>query len=90
MVGRELKPSYHTKKDVRKVLAKWIAKGWRLRDDGHGCKLYCPCENKCTTIPVGSTPRNPSQAAKRIDYMAARCPKPADSPQRSLTGIDRD
>lgn len=90
MVGREMKPSDHTKKDVRKVLEKLVALGWKIYGDGHWGKLYCPCENGCTTIPVDCTPKSPTQHAKRLGYAAARCPKPVDSPQRSLTGMDRD
>jgi hypothetical protein len=89
MVGRELNPSNHPKKDIRKVLEKLVAERWTIHADGHWGKLYCPCENRCTTIPVPSTPKNPSRDAKRIRYAAGRCPKPADSPQRSLTGRDR-
>ncbi|MGW2541405.1 hypothetical protein ACWC5I_11145 [Kitasatospora sp. NPDC001574] len=71
------------------MLKKLVADGWTLRHESHWGKLYCPCENRCTTIPVAGTPQNPSREAKRIRAAAARCPKPADSPQRSLTGMDR-
>lgn len=90
MVGRELGPSDHSKKDIRKVLEQLVGAGWTLRAAAHWGTLYCPCENRCTTIPVYSTPRSATQDAKRIRYAAGRCPKPADSPQRSLTGMDRD
>ena len=90
MVGRELSPSDHPKKDIRKILEKLVDQGWTIRAAAHWGDLYCPCENRCTKVPVSSTPRNATQDAKRIRYAAGRCPKPADSPQRSLAGMDRD
>ena len=89
MVGRELSPSDHSKKDIRKILEKLASKGWTIHAAAHWGTLYCPCANKCTTIPVGSSPENVTQDVKRIQRMASKCPKPADSPQRSLTGMDR-
>lgn len=89
MTGRLADPSEHTDKDVRKALRRWVDQGWALRHEGHGFRLYCPCENKCTTIPVPSTPRNSGNAARRLTSAAQQCPKDADDPRRSLTGMDR-
>jgi hypothetical protein len=90
MVGRELKPSEHTKKDVRRVLEKWVARGWTLRKDGHWGKLYCPCKAKCTAIPISGSPENQGSHARRVDRLASRCPLPPEAPHRSLTGRPRD
>lgn len=89
MVGREVLPSEHPKKEVRQVLEKWADQGWKIHKDGHLGKLYCPCEARCTTIPVSGTPQNASSHARRIDRLAARCPLPDDSPLRTLTGKPR-
>lgn len=88
MAKRERKPSEHTKKDVRKALEALVVQGWKIYEDGHWGTHYCPCEARCTTIPVGGTPGNPTREAKRIRHAAGRCPKPEDSPQRSLAGRD--
>ncbi|GAA4234699.1 hypothetical protein GCM10022254_40190 [Actinomadura meridiana] len=90
MVGKEAKPSDHKNKNIREVLKKLCDLGWTLRREGHGYRLYCPCSTKCTTIPVGGTPANPSNAAMRITRAAQRCPKDPDDPRRSLTGMDRE
>ncbi|KOG65917.1 hypothetical protein ACH4GK_12400 [Streptomyces rimosus] len=89
MVGSEIRPCDHPKKDVRRVLEKWTARGWVLRKDGHWGRLYCPCEGRCTVIPVAGTPRSPTAHARVIDRLAARCPLPGEAPNRSLTGMPR-
>lgn len=83
MVGKELKSS-GLKKEVREAVDALLEKGWALHREGHKGRLYCPCSLGCTTIPVPSTPRDAGTAARRIREAAARCPKPEDSPQRSL------
>ncbi|GHF12379.1 hypothetical protein E5082_03515 [Streptomyces griseoluteus] len=90
MVGRDLKPSDHPKKDVRRVLEKWVGQGWMLRKEGHWGKLYCPCEAACTTIPISGSPQNEGAHARRVDRLASRCPLPPEAPNRSLTGRARD
>lgn len=90
MVGPPLRAGDHSKKEIRTALEKLEAEGWRIHKDGHWGKVYCPCDSHCTTIPVSSTPRNAGNEAKRIARLAARCPLPEDSPQRSLTGKERD
>lgn len=90
MVGAPLRAGDHSKKEVRKVLEELTADGWTIHADGHWGKLYCPCGTRCTTIPVSSTPKNASGHARRITRLAARCPLPEESPQRSLTGMQRD
>lgn len=90
VVGRELNPSDHTRKEVRRVLEKWVGRGWKIHKDGHWGKLYCPCEGRCTTIPVSGSPQNEGSHARRIDRLAARCPLPPDSAGRSLTGMPRE
>ncbi|GHA91686.1 hypothetical protein GCM10010392_17580 [Streptomyces clavifer] len=90
MVGRELKPSEHPKKDVRHVLEKWASQGWVVRKEGHWGKLYCPCEGLCTAIPIAGSPQNEGAHARKVDRLASRCPLPPDAPNRSLTGRARD
>lgn len=90
MVGKPLTAASIQYKDVRKVVEKLLAEGWTLRKEGHGARLYCPCEGGCTTIPVAGTPRNEGNLAKRITKMAQRCPLPPDGPNRSLTGLSRE
>ncbi|MEF3118425.1 hypothetical protein [Streptomyces chrestomyceticus] len=89
MVGSEIRPCDHPKKDVRRVLEKWTARGWTLRKDGHWGRLYCPCAGRCTVIPVAGTPRSATAHARVIDRLAARCPLPDDAANRSLTGMPR-
>ncbi|MFI0722774.1 hypothetical protein [Streptomyces sp. NPDC021224] len=83
MVGKDLKVS-SLRKEIREVVEELLAKGWSVHTEGHKGRLYCPCALGCTTIPVPGTPSNPGSAARRIRSAAARCPKPEDSPQRSL------
>lgn len=90
MVGVPLRASDHSKKEIRKVLEELTDAGWTIHADGHWGKLYCPCASRCTTIPVSSTPKNDVNHARRIARLAARCPLPEGSPQRSLTGNRRD
>ncbi|PLW65668.1 hypothetical protein C0036_26840 [Streptomyces sp. DJ] len=82
MVGRELSPADHSKKEVRVVLERLVAQGWSLRKAGHWGRLYCSCSDTCTEIAVGGTPENPSSAANRIARIARRCPLPQDDPRR--------
>lgn len=87
MVGKELTAKDIKDKDIRKAVEPLLKKGWTLHKEGHGTRLYCPCSGGgCTTIPIGSTPRSPTTKARQITNAAGRCPKPKDSPQRSLTG----
>ncbi|RBQ14060.1 hypothetical protein DP939_42545 [Spongiactinospora rosea] len=88
MAGKTADPSEHTDKDIRKTLRHWVSLGWSLRREGHGFRLYCPCQNMCTTIPVGSTPANPGRTIRWINNAAQQCPKDADDPRRALTGMD--
>lgn len=90
MVGRDLNPSDHPRKEVRRVLERWAERGWKLCKEGHWGKLYCPCGAACTTIPVSGSPRDDGAHARRIDRLASRCPLPPDAPNRSLTGRSRD
>lgn len=47
---------------------------FRLRKQGHGFYLYCPCGGRNLGVRVDHTPRNPTWAAKKIKYSVARCP----------------
>jgi hypothetical protein len=90
MTGADLSPSEHQDPEVQRVLRMLVEKKWTLRKEGHWGRLYCPCAGKCTTIPVGGTPRNAGQAARKIERLAARCPLDPDDPRRSLAGRPRD
>jgi hypothetical protein len=89
MTGKDLIPSEHQDAPVRRVLKKLVQRGWTLKKEGHWGRLYCPCDDHCTTIPVGGTPKNPDQAARTIDRLAARCPLPGGDPRRTPTGMKR-
>ncbi|MGX2997038.1 hypothetical protein JNUCC64_22710 [Streptomyces sp. JNUCC 64] len=82
MAGRELKPSDHSKKDVRRILEKWVGRGWTLQRGGHWGKLSCPCGAGCTVIPVAGSPRSEGHHARKIDRLASRCPSPPPEPPR--------
>ncbi|MFF7457370.1 hypothetical protein [Kitasatospora sp. NPDC008115] len=90
MVGKELGLRDIQSKEIRDAIAPLIADGWRIFKEGHKARLRCPCDNRCTTLPIPGTPRDAGNAAKRIKREASRCPLPADSPQRNLTGMNRD
>jgi hypothetical protein len=90
VVGKEMKLSEITEKEVRKAIAPLLRQGWRLLHEGHKARLQCPCNARCTTIPVGGSTRDEGNTAKRIKRESSRCPLPKDSPRRSLTGMDRD
>lgn len=90
MAGKEASPSDHKDKDIRKTLKRWCDRGWVLRREGHGFRLYCPCESRCTVINVGGTVSNPGRTARRIDRAAQLCPLDPDDPRRSVTGMDRE
>lgn len=91
MVGKSLDASAIAQKEIRAVVAPLLKDGWTLHKEGHGFRLYCPCDDGgCTTIPIGSTPANTGNAARRIRRMAQRCPLPPDDPNRSLTGRPRE
>ncbi|CAL9294460.1 hypothetical protein SUDANB25_02344 [Streptomyces sp. SudanB25_2051] len=90
MVGSELNPSDHPKKEVRRALERWTGEGWTLRKEAHWGRLYCPCEARCTTIPISGSPQNEGAHARRINRMASRCPLPPDAVNRSLAGRPRD
>jgi hypothetical protein len=89
MAGKLADPSDHSDKDIRKELKYWVDRGWILRRESHGFRLYCPCSRKCTALSIGSTPANPSRTARRIRAAAQLCPKDPEDPRRSLTGMDR-
>lgn len=72
------------KKEIREVVELLVKDGWNAFAAGHKGRLVCPCETGCTTIPIPGSPANVGVAARRIKEAAARCPKPEDSPQRSL------
>ncbi|GAA2921230.1 hypothetical protein GCM10020221_16790 [Streptomyces thioluteus] len=86
MVGREVSPADHQHKEVRQALKQLVDKGWVLRKEGHWGRLYCPCDGGCTSISVPGTPRDPHQAARRIERRAAWCPLPEDDPRRISGG----
>lgn len=49
--------------------------GWRLRWQGHGWYLYCPCEVRAgSRIRVSHSPQNPSTHVRRVRREAAHCP----------------
>ncbi|MEU5097546.1 hypothetical protein [Streptomyces sp. NPDC020996] len=86
MVGREVAAADHPSKEVREVLKRLVADGWMLRSEGHWGTLYCPCEEHCTAIRVGGTPKNPGQEARRVQRRAKLCPLPPDDPRAALHG----
>ncbi|WP_326801886.1 hypothetical protein OIE49_09245 [Streptomyces sp. NBC_01788] len=83
MVGRELSAADHPKKEVRAVLDRLVAQGWKLCKEGHWGRLYCPCEGRCLTIPVPGTPQNAGRAARKIAARAGLCPLPNGDPRRA-------
>ncbi len=87
MGGHELDPSSHTKKDLRDILKDLVAAGWKITSGGHWGTLHCPCEDTCLTIPVPGTPKNPSNAARRISQAAKRCPLPEGDPRRPVRPV---
>lgn len=89
MTGKAVDPSEHSNKDIRKELDYWVSMGWIFRKEGHGFRLYCPCEGKCTTIPVGGTVPRPERRVRGIRTAAQLCPKDPEDPRRSLTGLGR-
>jgi hypothetical protein len=86
MTGKIVSPSDHPDKDIRSWIKPLCDKGWTLRTEGHGYRLYCSCG--CTTIHIGSTPSK-KRLKSRIKTYGQRCPLPLDDPRRSLTGMDR-
>ncbi len=87
MVGREIAAADHPSKEVRAVLKRLVADGWKLASEAHWGTLYCPClDSHCTVIRVGGTPKNPSQEARRIGRRAKLCPLPPDDPRAALRG----
>jgi hypothetical protein len=90
MVGKLLAASSIQYKDVRRAVEGLLKAGWTLRKEGHGARLYCPCDTACTTIPVAGTPKNEGNLVRRINRTAQRCPLPPDDPTRSLTGRPRE
>ncbi|GAA3749461.1 hypothetical protein HDA32_001129 [Spinactinospora alkalitolerans] len=84
MTGRDISPSDHQDKEVRKVLKKLVEQGWTLHKEGHWGRLYCDCGCSCVQVP--GTPKNADRAARRIKQEAGRCPLPEDDPRRSLAG----
>lgn len=87
MGGQALDPSAHAKKDVREALKALVAAGWTITSGGHWGTLHCPCEETCLTIPVPGTPKNASNAARRITQAAQRCPLPEDDPRRTVRPV---
>ena len=82
--GRALRGSDHPKDPIRKVLTKLEAEGWTICAEGHWGRLYCPCEPRCTKIPIAGTPKDAERLARRIQRLASRCPLPEGDPRRSL------
>jgi hypothetical protein len=63
-------------KDIYAVV-EWAVneKDYRLRKQGHGFYLYCPCgQRDLGMVRVDHTPRNPTWVAKKIKHAVARCP----------------
>lgn len=86
VVGREIAAADHPSKEVRAVLKRLVDDGWTLRSEAHWGTLYCPCEDHCTVIRVGGTPKNPSQEARRIQRKAKWCPLPPGDARAALRG----
>lgn len=60
------------KEPVYLVVERLMAKGWRLRDQGHKFYLYCPCGSG--KVRVDGSPRDADWHATSIDRAAAKCP----------------
>ena len=88
MTGELVRFSDHPDKDVRKWLKPLAEAGWTFHKEGHGLTARCPCDAKCTSIRVGSTP-NTRHLKRRIETMFKRCPMDPDDARRNLTGTDR-
>lgn len=65
----------HPDKEVDDAIAEALAKGWRLRMQGHWGRLYCPRANRdgCQ-IGIWGTPRNASIHARQILHRVNKCP----------------
>lgn len=62
----------HSKKDIEKVLKDMRAAAWTAEDPfGHGFRVMCPFG--CCKRAVASTPRNPTNAAKRLRQGFNKC-----------------
>lgn len=80
-MGKALRPSNHSQKDVRKALSEIVAfkdgQHWRIEAGGHWGTLLCA--DGCCRIPVPGTPANGTAVAKRLLREARGCPRPPGS-----------
>jgi len=70
-VRRSLKPEIYV------VVVEMVeTHGWKLRRQGHGYRLFCPCPRSGggRGVPVPGTPANPGNAAKRLRRNLEHCP----------------
>jgi hypothetical protein len=80
VIMKECKPQ------VGNVVVELLARGWRVRREGHKFALYCPCGE--SIIRVNGTPQNDHSHAIKIKRQAAHCPERHDLiPGPSRPGI---
>lgn len=57
---------------------KWLhdEKRWKIRKQGHGYRVYCPCKHEegGTSAAVPGTSGRPESAARRLRRNAEHCP----------------
>jgi hypothetical protein len=65
----------HPNKEIEAAVADAEAKGWRLREQGHWGRLYCPhADRDGCQVGVNGTPKNPEAHARQIARAVERCP----------------
>lgn len=78
MTPKSIDPSSHPDKDVRAALKKLVGFGWRLTNQGHWGRVFCPCGPDCpgaATYVSGSPKAGGKAEARRLERFARKCPE---------------
>jgi len=61
-------------KDMRPGVEALVAKGWRLRRQGHKFRAYCPCGHPEGQTRIDGSPKDMQRHRDRLERAAELCP----------------
>ena len=60
--------------EIYDVVIELHRRGWQLRRQGHGWRMYCPCGDRAGQFVIPHTPPSPGNVARRMRRNAELCP----------------